>query len=229
MTRDLLHFDIETVGEYENFEQFEENDKRGSDLFYSKYIKLKWYDKYDSVDAAYIDNAGIISTYGKIVCISFGFTSNNGEKKIKSIIDGDEKSIVKYFNEVLKKAETKNINLSGFRIRHFDIPWLLHKLHKYDIEPSNIIYTYDKKPWEMRITDLSEDWKGSFAWFYSFDEVCYELNVKSPKVKTNGSLVHSIYWNEGDINRIKEYCEQDISSSIDVENKIYKNKNKEYE
>lgn len=222
MIRDLFHFDIETVGEYKDFDQFKENNERGSDLFYSKYNKLKWYDRYDSINEAYLNNAGIISTYGRIVCISFGFTNSKEEKKIKSFAGENEKDVVENFNEVLKKIETKNFNLTGFRIRHFDIPWVLHKLHKYNIEPANIIYTYNKKPWDMRITDLSEDWKGSFAWQFSFDEVCYELGVESPKTETNGSLVHTIYWEDGDIDRIKRYCEQDISSSIDVENKIYK-------
>jgi hypothetical protein len=68
-----------------------------------------------------------------------------------------------------------------FRINYFDIPWVLHKLHKYGIEPANIIYLYDKKPWDCKIVDMSDDWKSKFAWAFSFDEMCYEIGVMSPK------------------------------------------------
>jgi hypothetical protein len=41
------------------------------------------------------------------------------------------------------------------------------KLHKYGIEPANIIYLYDKKPWDCKIVDMSDDWKSKFAWAFS--------------------------------------------------------------
>jgi predicted PolB exonuclease-like 3'-5' exonuclease len=218
---ELFHFDIETAGQYKDYDTFLDSDERGARLFMSKYEKMNWSEKYTDINEAYIENAGIISTYGRIVCISFGFTDNNGEKKISSFYGDDEQDIVNSFNNLLKKIETKSFNLSGFRINHFDIPWILHKLHKYGIEPANIIYLYDKKPWDMRITDMSDDWKGKFAWAFSFDEMCYELGVQSPKDIINGSDVHKYYWS-GRIEDIKTYCEKDVSSSIDTSLKIYK-------
>lgn len=218
---DLFHFDIETTGLYRDLNDFRINDSRGAKLFESKFHRMDWQSKYSTPDEAYINNAGIISTFGRICCISFGFLDNDGQKKISSFYGEDERDIVNSFNELLKKIEKKNFNLSGFRIVHFDIPWILHKLHKYQITPANILYTYDKKPWEMRITDLSEDWRGRFAWAFSFDEVCYELGVQSPKESMDGSLVHEYFWS-GRIDEIKTYCERDVESSIDVGEKIYK-------
>lgn len=214
-------FDIETVAEYPDWETFKSNNLRGAKLFEGKYQRMKWDEKYDSINEAYLDNAGIMSTYGKIVCISFGFLDDKGDKKIRSFYGDDEKDIVESFNNLIKKIEAKNFNLSGFRIVHFDLPWILHKLHKYGIEPANMIYMYDKKPWDMRITDMSDDWKQKFAWAFSFDEMCYELGIKSPKDDISGSDVHISYWN-GEIEKIKEYCEKDVSSSIDCGLKIYK-------
>lgn len=218
---ELMHFDIETAGYYKSFEEFKLNDERGSTMFENKFNKMRWSEKYESINEAYLENAGIVSTYGRIVCISFGFLDNNGSKKISSFYSTDEKSVVESFNNLLKKIETKNFNLSGFRINHFDIPWVLHKLHKYNIEPANIIYMYDKKPWDMRITDMSDDWKGRFAWAFSFDEMCYELGVDSPKDNMNGSEVHLAY-HEGRLEDIKDYCEKDVSSSIDCGLKLYR-------
>jgi predicted PolB exonuclease-like 3'-5' exonuclease len=218
--KELFMFDIETVGEYPDFETFKSNDERGAKLFESKYHKMKWDERYGDINEAYVDNAGIISTYGKIVCISFGYLDNNGSKQIRSFYGDDEKSIVSSFNNLLMKIETKNFNLSGFRIAHFDLPWILHKLHKYEIKPADIIYMYDKKPWDMRITDMSDDWRSKFAWAFSFDEMCYELDIQSPKDIISGSDVHKYYW-DGKIEDIKTYCEKDVSSSIDAGLKLY--------
>jgi hypothetical protein len=218
---ELFHFDIETAGQYKDYNTFLDNDERGARLFLNKYEKMNWKDKYEDINQAYLENAGIISTYGRIVCISFGFIDNEGNNKISSYYGDNEEEIVTSFNNLLKKIETKNFNLSGFRINHFDIPWVLHKLHKYGIEPASIIYLYDKKPWDVRVTDMSDDWKQKFAWAFSFDELCYELGVQSPKDIINGSDVHKYYW-LGRVEDIKTYCEKDVNSSIEVSKKLYK-------
>lgn len=218
---ELFMFDIETAGNYKDYDTFLDNDERGARLFLGKYEKMNWSEKYADVNEAYIENAGIISTYGKIVCISFGFIDNEGVSKISSYYGDDEQDIVNSFNNLLKKIETKSFNLSGFRILHFDLPWILHKLHKYGIEPANMIYLYDKKPWDLRVVDMSDDWKGKFAWAFSFDELAYELGINSPKESMNGSQVHEYYW-KGRVEDIKTYCEKDVHSSIEVSKKLYK-------
>ncbi len=218
---ELFFFDIETCGIHKDYETFKFEDERGVKLFQSKFEKMSWTDKYKDISEAYKENAGIISTYGKICCISFGFIDNSGGYQIKSLYGEDEKQIVEDFNNLLKKIQTKNFKLSGFRVTHFDIPWLLHKLHKYDIVPAKIILTYDKKPWEMRIVDMFEDWKGKFAWSISFEEMCYELDINSPKESMNGSKVHVAYW-QGKLDDIKNYCERDVLACIEVSKKLYK-------
>ena len=218
---ELFFFDIETCGEHKDYDTFLDTDERGARLFAGKFDKMNWSDKYKDINEAYLENAGIISTYGRIVCISFGFIDNEGVSKISSYYGDNEEDIVNSFNNLLKKIETKNFNLSGFRINHFDIPWVLHKLHKYGIEPANMIYLYDKKPWDLRVVDMSDDWKGKFAWAFSFDEMCHELGVASPKDIINGSDVHKYYWS-GKVEDIKTYCEKDVNSSIEVSKKLYK-------
>jgi predicted PolB exonuclease-like 3'-5' exonuclease len=216
---ELFMFDIETAGQYKDFIEFEKNDERGSNLFKGKYQKMGWDEKYVNIYEAYLDNAGIVPTYGRIVCISFGYL-DNGQERISSFYGDDEKDIVEKFNNLLKKIEKKDFNLSGFRVAYFDIPWIMHKLAKYGIKPADIITTYNKKPWEMRITDMSDDWRSKFAWAFSFDEMCYELGIESPKDNMNGSDVHLAYW-EGRVEEVKIYCEKDVKASIRVSQVIY--------
>ena len=140
---ELFHFDIETAGYYKDFESFEKNDERGATLFKNKFKKMNWEEKYENVYDAYLDNAGIVPTYGRIVCISFGYL-DNGQERVSSFYGDDERDIVEKFNNLLKKIELKKFNLSGFRIAYFDIPWLLHKLNKYGIQPADIIVTHNK-------------------------------------------------------------------------------------
>ena len=217
---DFFMFDIETCGEYPDYNTFLREDERGAKLFESKFKKMGWESKYENVETAYLESAGIISTYGKICCISFGYVNDSGDNQIKSFYGEDEREIVNNFNELLKKIETKAFKLSGFRVFSFDIPFILHKLHKYGIKPANIIYLYDKKPWDSRIVDIADDWKGKFAWAFSFDEVAYELGIKSPKENMNGSEVHE-YYHKGKLEDIKRYCEMDINASIEVSKKLY--------
>ena len=217
---ELFMFDIETCGEYADYNTFLREDERGAKLFESKFKKMGWESKYENVETAYLESAGIISTYGKICCISFGYVSDSGEKQIRSFYGEDEREIVNNFNELLKKIETKKFKLSGFRINYFDIPFVLHKLHKYGIKPADIIYLYDKKPWDVRIVDIADDWKQKFAWAFSFDEVAYELGINSPKENMNGSEVHE-YYHKGKLEDIKRYCEMDVDVSIEVSKKLY--------
>lgn len=214
---ELFFFDIETVGQYPTYREFESNDKRGADLFFNKWKKM-WKDS--SIEDAYLNNASIMSTYGKIVCISYGFIQNDGDYSIKSIFGDNEEEIITRFNNVLFKVQTKQFDLSGYRIFHFDIPWFLHKCHKYKIKPAEIISTYNTKPWEMRIVDMSDDWKGKFAWSYSFDEMAYELGLDSPKDKMDGSEVHPKYWS-GKLDEVVEYCEKDIKACIEASKLLY--------
>lgn len=216
---ELFHFDIETAGEYRDYDEFAKNDERGAMLFEGKWTRMGW-DKKFSLEDSYLDQAGIMSTYGRIVCISFGYVDSSGQKQIRSFYGEDERDIVSSFNDLLKKIGQKSFKLSGFRINYFDIPWVLHKLHKYGIEPAEMIAPYDRKPWEMRIVDMADDWKQKFAYAFSFDEMCYELGVPSPKEKMDGSLVHE-YYHSGRIEEIKEYCEMDVSCSIDAGKLIY--------
>jgi hypothetical protein len=74
-------------------------------------------------------------------------------------------------------------------------------LNKYGITPSKIIDIYGSKPWDVHVVDLADEWKQKFKYFNTFDEVTYELGIDSPKDDIDGSMVHNVYWNEGNVDR----------------------------
>lgn len=213
--RNLFYFDIETVGKYKDYATFKENDTRGAELFEKKYSK--WFkDRFSSVEDAYLNNAPIHSVYGKIVCVSFGYFTNKNEKgyTIGSIYNDDEVILLKEVSELFEKVSRKFMVLSGFKINGFDIPWLVHKMIKYSIPIPSILQIFDKKPWEINSFDLDEKWRLNEKYYYSLDEVCYEMDLASPKDDLNGSMVHHTYWIENDLLKIKTYCEKDVKQSM---------------
>ena len=129
---------------------------------------------------------------------------------------------MKEIQNLFNKVTQKHLVLSGYRINNFDIPWLVHKLNKYELQIPNVLSVYGKKPWEVQSYDLVDQWKFGFKYYNTFDEVCYELEVDSPKDEMEGSEVHGIYWNDNGLERIKNYCEKDVISSMKVAEKMLK-------
>jgi hypothetical protein len=78
--------------------------------------------------------------------------------------------------------------------------------------------TIGKKPWELSIVDTAELWSFG-AWqesFTSLDTLTAVLNIPSPKSDIDGSKVSEVFWEEGDLDRIAKYCEQDVVATINV-------------
>lgn len=215
--KDLFYFDIETTGKYKDYKTCLLEDPKGAELFEKKYNKNDWMkENSPTVEDAYKNYSGLFSTYGKIVCVSFGYFTKKNEKgyTINSIYSDNEETIINEFSELLIKVSERGMYLSGYVINAFDIPFILHKIHKYKAPLPKILNIYDKKPWEVNIFDLADKWKFQTKYYASLDEVCYELGIESPKNDINGSDVHNVYWYDGDLERIKSYCEKDVHSTM---------------
>ena len=64
---------------------------------------MGWVQKFP-LEESYLEQGGIMSTYGRICCISFGYIDSNNEKQIRSFYGEDEKEIVNNFNNLLCKT-----------------------------------------------------------------------------------------------------------------------------
>jgi DNA polymerase elongation subunit (family B) len=223
--KNLFYFDIETVPEYRNIDLLQHNDNRGYLLFKKKYDSSPWLqEKNQLIDYAYLNNAGTFSTFGKIVCISFGYYNDKVPQgySVFSIYGDDEQDILKQFQSIIDKVSKRHMILCGYRIKSFDIPYIVHKFNKYNIEPPKLLDIYSKKPWEIPAFDLADEWKQQFKYYVSLDEVAYELGVDSSKDDMDGSMVCKVYWEDNDLIRIKNYCEKDVLTTLRIAEKMLK-------
>jgi hypothetical protein len=93
---------------------------------------------------------------------------------------------------------------------------------KYDLKIPSLLRTYNIKPWEMNVVDLSEIWRFNGTLEHmSFDEMLWSLGIKSPKDDIRGEDVNLVYWVDDDLERIKTYCEKDVKYSIEASKKLF--------
>lgn len=220
MYKNFFYFDIETTSKYSSFFDYKLNDDRGAELFRKRYEKYKSFDKsWDKeINDAYIEKSPLLPEFGKIICISFGLFDKD-VKKIFSIVDDDEKRLLIKFTQVIIKA-CKNRYLCGFNIKAFDIPYIIKKLYKYNIDIPICFNFLDRKPWEILVKDIYEIWKGTGNMTASLDEITYDLDINSPKMIMSGNDVHEYYWERKDIKSIMEYCENDVDATISIMEKL---------
>lgn len=213
----LFYFDIETVGKYKSLSDLKSNDERGYELFMSKYVKQNWATQC-TPEEAYTKYAPLLSTFGKVVCVSFGYFHNKNAEgyTIDSICGDDEAALMVEVRKLFTKVSSKHMFICGYNILTFDVPWLQHKMYKYGLSIPPVLRTYGKKPWEVSMVDLFKEWNSINRYYTTFDEVSYELDIPSPKEDMDGSKVHESYWVDHDLDNIKRYCECDVKASLMV-------------
>jgi len=221
--KNLFYFDIETVSRYKNISELEKNDKRGYELFLKKIKRksIRFQEWNDDKDTIYKNKSSLIPEYGKIVCVSMAYYKND-ELKIKSVYNDDEQEIVIEVNNIFNNiSKNTTFGLCGYYIKGFDIPWLNKKMMKYELKIPSILKTFNIKPWNMNVYDLSEIWKSNGTLEHSsFDEMLFELNVDSPKENMSGEDCSSVYWGDNDLEKIKIYCENDVIACVNAAEKL---------
>lgn len=221
--KNLFYFDIETTSKYKNLLELKKNDRRGYDLFMRKIERKseRFSDWKKDPDIIYKEKAGLIPEFGKIVCVSMSYFKND-ELKTKSVYGHDEEDIIKQTHKIFENINNNTtFGLCGYYIKGFDIPFLNRKMLKYDLYIPQNLKTFNIKPWDMNVYDLSEIWRSNGTLENSsFDEVSYELNLDSPKEIMSGDGVYETYWIDKNLELIKDYCENDVKVSIDISIKI---------
>lgn len=206
---DVLFLDIETVSAVAEFEQLDERFKA---LWEKKAELLRRNDPDATPDQLY-KSAGIYAEFGKIVCISCGFTNGN-EFRIKSFYGDDESILLKEFAGLLNKHYYTNRHLlCAHNGKEFDFPYIARRMLINGIELPDILNLAGKKPWEVRHLDTMELWKfGDYKHYTSLDLLAAVFKIPTPKDDIDGSMVGQIFWEENNLDRIVKYCQKDVLS-----------------
>ena len=217
----LLFFDLETVGEFPTLSEFE-NSKPTLHKVFMKYqdwfIKRFPEDKDKTPDEIYETRAALVQEFAKIVVASFSFISPDGSIQTQTFAMDDEKELLKNVIRLLNKVHKLNFYLCGHNIKGFDIPMLYKRMMINGFQPSEMLPTADTKPWEIKAMDTKDFWNGTNPFTIAqLELISTAMGCDSSKSgPVTGGVVHHSYWESGMLDKIAEYCEQDVKALVDL-------------
>lgn len=169
--------------------------------------------------------AGIFAEFGKIVCISVGAFRRDeatGEWffRVKSYYNDNEKQLLMEFSALLE-GKFNNANrhfLCGHNIREFDIPYICRRMVIQGMPLPTLLDISGKKPWDVKwMIDTMELWKfGDYKNPTALKLLCGVFDIPTPKDDIDGSQVGTVYWDEGDLERIQVYCRKDVVATAQL-------------
>jgi uncharacterized protein YprB with RNaseH-like and TPR domain len=207
---DVLFLDIETVPQFERFEDLPDESKKLWEEK-SRYIRER---RQVSITESY-DDAGIYAEFGKIVCVSVGyFPDERTDLRLKSFYGHDERDILKRFCEMLQEYHHKPFRLlCAHNGKEFDFPYLCRRMLVNGIRLPELLNIAGKKPWEIPHLDTMELWKfGDYKHYTSLRLLASIFGIPSPKDDIEGSEVRGVYYTAGDLDRIERYCRKDVAT-----------------
>ena len=171
--------------------------------------------------------AALFPEWGKIVCISIGQlkfdeSGNPVDFSAKSYYSDDERELLEEFNEVARKIMTKYPNMQwvGHNIKGFDMPYIIRRSLIHGIRVPKAFHLHKQKPWESCLLDTQDVWKFGSWNSAKLGLISEVLGIPSPKQDLEGSMVSQVYWEGGNLERIKDYCEMDILATANLMLKV---------
>lgn len=209
--RDVLFLDIETVACTDHYDTL--NDR----------LKTQWARKAGffkqreegaSDEQMFHERAGIYAEFGKIIVIGLGRFIENEKGdlvlKTRALFDHDEKKLLEAFRAMLEKMET-GIKLCAHNGKEFDFPYLSRRMLVNGLALPAVLNTSGKKSWDIPHLDTMELWKfGDYKHYTSLDLLAAIFNIPTSKSVMDGSQVNEVYYKEGDISKIADYCISDV-------------------
>ena len=210
--RNILVIDIETVGCAENYQALDDRIKKEWD----RKSKFLLNNDIMSPEELFNDRGGIYSEFGKIVVIGMATFNLNEEKelclRVKALASDDEKSLLNDFKHLVEtKFDQKRLAFCAHNGKEFDYPYLSRRMLINGIELPFALDHSGKKPWEINHIDTMNLWKfGDRKSFTSLELLAALFGIESSKSDIDGSMVSKVYYEDKDLNKIAEYCKQDV-------------------
>jgi 3'-5' exonuclease len=208
--KDILFLDIETVGCADQYCKLSERFK----IQWARKANFFKREEGQSDEDLFHERAGIYAEFGKIVVIAVGVytESETGELQLRTkyYADHDEKKLLSDFGIMLEKMGPST-RLCAHNGKEFDFPYICRRMLVNDIALPTVLNTAGKKPWEVNYLDTMEMWKfGDFKHYTSLDLLLAIFNIPSSKGVMDGSMVSKVYYQQGDLQKIAEYCVGDV-------------------
>ena len=217
MLKELLILDIETIPQYENYEDMP-----------AVWQKL-WTDKIskpmmveESPEVLYRKKGGIMAEFGKIVCISTAIFSEVNEEihlRIKSFYGTDEALVLSQFKDMTDKMYNRYpyFQFGGHNIKEFDIPYICRRMMIHGQILPEYLLLNDKKPWEVKMIDTMNWWKfGDNKNYVSLNLLASVLGIPTSKDDIDGSMVQDVFYKENNLERIVTYCQKDVVVTANI-------------
>lgn len=209
----LLLLDIETVPCVFQFEALPEEQQK---LWIEKISKTM--PESIAPHESFLQKAGILAEFGRVICISTGYFFENSDKeiclKIKTVSGHDEKLLLNEFMQITDGFYRHNnrFRFAGHNIREFDIPYICRRMLINQLPLPPYLQLHGMKPWESDMADTMQWWKfGDYKNYISLNLLAHVLNVPTSKTDIDGSKVRDVYYEEKNLPRIAEYCGKDVT------------------
>ncbi len=208
--KDILFLDIETVGCANDYTQLSDRLKAQ----WARKVNFFKREEGQTDEDLFHEKAGIYAEFGKIVVIAIGkYTEGeNGELGIRTkyFADHDEAKLLAEFRETVEKMGSP-VRLCAHNGKEFDFPYMCRRMLVNGIQLPTVLNMSGKKPWEINHLDTLELWKfGDYKHYTSLDLLATIFNIPTSKGVMDGSMVSKVYYQEGDLKKIAEYCVGDV-------------------
>ena len=209
--RDILFLDIETVASTDNYQSLQER------------LKVQWSRKASFLrreegmtdEDLFHNRAGIYAEFGKIICIVVGKLFENEASelciKTKALFDHDEANLLRDFKVMIEKVDGPNLRLCAHNGKEFDFPYMSRRMLIHGLALPPVLNLSGRRPWENPHLDTMELWKfGDYKHYTSLDLLAAIFNIPSSKSDMDGSQVNTVYYQEKNFEKIKNYCISDV-------------------
>lgn len=207
--KNILFLDIETVSLTKDFAQLPE---RLKDHWKRKAVRLKNEEEL-SPEKLYFERAAIYAEFGRVICIGVGgFYEQDTKFKAKTLVNPDEKALLLDFKKLLDEHSAKaGLILCAHNGREFDFPYLCRRMLINGIKLPQVLDITGRKPWEVMHIDTLEFWKfGDYKNFTSLDLLASVFDIPGSKSLMDGSEVNTNYYDLNNLQKITEYCREDV-------------------
>lgn len=207
---DILFLDIETASVESDFEALSE---RYQEEWLKKEKLIHRSDEAIEPGSLFFEKAGIYAEFGKVLCIGVGYFVFDKDKdelayRTKTFAEENEYETLQGFTTLLEK---KPWVLCAHNGKEFDFPYLSRRILINRIPLPEPLQMAGRKPWEIRHLDTLELWKfGDYKHYTRLELLATVFDIPTSKEGIDGSQVNDVYYNQGGLASIRDYCLRDV-------------------